>query len=151
MTDITRLGKVQWNLTPPTSFMKALLTEGWVSLLIPYPGNLFDNDFRFGFFANNRLLDFKDFSPEMWKAYSSIFNNEDDECDRVFPDGPILESPDQEYFDMFNEMLKETHQETVWARQHPELQDSEESEYVCLLYTSPSPRDRQKSRMPSSA
>ena len=23
--------------------------------------------------------------------------------------------------------------------------------YVCLLYTSPSPRDRQKSRMPSSA
>ena len=24
-------------------------------------------------------------------------------------------------------------------------------EYVCLLYTSPSPRDRQKSRMPSSA
>ena len=26
-----------------------------------------------------------------------------------------------------------------------------ESAYVCLLYTSPSPRDRQKSRMPSSA
>ena len=25
------------------------------------------------------------------------------------------------------------------------------SYYVCLLYTSPSPRDRQKSRMPSSA
>ena len=24
-------------------------------------------------------------------------------------------------------------------------------EYICLLYTSPSPRDRQKSRMPSSA
>ena len=27
----------------------------------------------------------------------------------------------------------------------------EEQGYVCLLYTSPSPRDRQKSRMPSSA
>ena len=26
-----------------------------------------------------------------------------------------------------------------------------ENSYVCLLYTSPSPRDRQKSRMPSSA
>ena len=26
-----------------------------------------------------------------------------------------------------------------------------EDGYVCLLYTSPSPRDRQKSRMPSSA
>ena len=25
------------------------------------------------------------------------------------------------------------------------------AQYVCLLYTSPSPRDRQKSRMPSSA
>ena len=33
--------------------------------------------------------------------------------------------------------------------------EGEESEapllYICLLYTSPSPRDRQKSRMPSSA
>ena len=27
----------------------------------------------------------------------------------------------------------------------------EEEVYACLLYTSPSPRDRQKSRMPSSA
>ena len=26
-----------------------------------------------------------------------------------------------------------------------------EKQYGCLLYTSPSPRDRQKSRMPSSA
>ena len=29
--------------------------------------------------------------------------------------------------------------------------DDETKEMVCLLYTSPSPRDRQKSRMPSSA
>ena len=29
--------------------------------------------------------------------------------------------------------------------------DSDGTVYVCLLYTSPSPRDRQKSRMPSSA
>ena len=28
---------------------------------------------------------------------------------------------------------------------------SPRNNYVCLLYTSPSPRDRQKSRMPSSA
>ena len=28
---------------------------------------------------------------------------------------------------------------------------SPERGYICLLYTSPSPRDRQKSRMPSSA
>ena len=32
----------------------------------------------------------------------------------------------------------------AWARYYPETS-------ICLLYTSPSPRDRQKSRMPSSA
>ena len=31
------------------------------------------------------------------------------------------------------------------------LQHGEGYQYPCLLYTSPSPRDRQKSRMPSSA
>ena len=29
--------------------------------------------------------------------------------------------------------------------------DNEDYATICLLYTSPSPRDRQKSRMPSSA
>ena len=33
----------------------------------------------------------------------------------------------------------------------PESTSTEELLNVCLLYTSPSPRDRQKSRMPSSA
>ena len=33
----------------------------------------------------------------------------------------------------------------------PEKTDELEYYYPCLLYTSPSPRDRQKSRMPSSA
>ena len=32
-----------------------------------------------------------------------------------------------------------------------ELKEKGECFYTCLLYTSPSPRDRQKSRMPSSA
>ena len=44
-------------------------------------------------------------------------------------------------------------------REALELRDGDKSRYlgkgvlkaVCLLYTSPSPRDRQKSRMPSSA
>ena len=34
---------------------------------------------------------------------------------------------------------------------HPWLGDDKERRKSCLLYTSPSPRDRQKSRMPSSA
>ena len=33
----------------------------------------------------------------------------------------------------------------------PNAPDFEAQHYLCLLYTSPSPRDRQKSRMPSSA
>ena len=39
--------------------------------------------------------------------------------------------------------------EGVHAGQRLRLQPYQE--YICLLYTSPSPRDRQKSRMPSSA
>ena len=35
------------------------------------------------------------------------------------------------------------------VRMSPDLKNARA--YVCLLYTSPSPRDRQKSRMPSSA
>ena len=34
--------------------------------------------------------------------------------------------------------------EKIWLLEHPPL-------YTCLLYTSPSPRDRTRSRMPSSA
>ena len=33
----------------------------------------------------------------------------------------------------------------------PGTEHKNENNYNCLLYTSPSPRDRQKSRMPSSA
>ena len=36
-------------------------------------------------------------------------------------------------------------------RRFDELKDSDSNLTLCLLYTSPSPRDRQKSRMPSSA
>ena len=32
-----------------------------------------------------------------------------------------------------------------------DIENDFEPNYICLLYTSPSPRDRQKSRMPSSA
>ena len=38
---------------------------------------------------------------------------------------------------------------TVWTRWNSTLRQLQA--VVCLLYTSPSPRDRQKSRMPSSA
>ena len=38
-----------------------------------------------------------------------------------------------------------------WATDFPRTRLSHSLECACLLYTSPSPRDRQKSRMPSSA
>ena len=36
-------------------------------------------------------------------------------------------------------------------KEKPDMNPMEMMKYACLLYTSPSPRDRQKSRMPSSA
>ena len=42
--------------------------------------------------------------------------------------------------------------ETAYVSEHSEPdEDRFVFAYTCLLYTSPSPRDRQKSRMPSSA
>ena len=41
--------------------------------------------------------------------------------------------------------------EILIGDEHVDAQMTTPDAYVCLLYTSPSPRDRQKSRMPSSA
>ena len=49
---------------------------------------------------------------------------------------------------MLQNMLKQQQQQ----RQFGQKQELAEQQFEsCLLYTSPSPRDRQKSRMPSSA
>ena len=40
---------------------------------------------------------------------------------------------------------------TDWAKAHPAETAFLEKYTICLLYTSPSPRDRTRSRMPSSA
>ena len=48
----------------------------------------------------------------------------------------LLVDDEQELLDMVASILKEEGFCNIWT---------------CLLYTSPSPRDRQKSRMPSSA
>ena len=37
------------------------------------------------------------------------------------------------------------------VHEHTSVYQLNELDFICLLYTSPSPRDRQKSRMPSSA
>ena len=55
-------------------------------------------------------------------------------------------------------MLQQTQVKTVipyfqnWMKKYPTLKSLKDAEYDdCLLYTSPSPRDRTRSRMPSSA
>ena len=72
----------------------------------------------------------------------------------------------EEKYDLFTELGKDSH--TVYHKEFYGKIDSEDGwssfvskyhslieevilPYLCLLYTSPSPRDRQKSRMPSSA
>ena len=47
-------------------------------------------------------------------------------------------------------IIHNTIYQTLTSNQIKSL-DSEARNYVCLLYTSPSPRDRTRSRMPSSA
>ena len=43
------------------------------------------------------------------------------------------------------------HGQLVWYKHLGTVWGTTIQQYSCLLYTSPSPRDRQKSRMPSSA
>ena len=49
------------------------------------------------------------------------------------------------------EMETEFERRKAFLNDRLELEAAQDMERICLLYTSPSPRDRQKSRMPSSA
>ena len=70
----------------------------------------------------------------------------------VGPEEPADAVPDGHQRSPFVELDRQT-----WARLASEMAqpfdqaDVERLRGLCLLYTSPSPRDRQKSRMPSSA
>ena len=55
--------------------------------------------------------------------------------------------PKKMQYDFLLNSLRKKKRFSPWLRQD-KIKDLD---YVCLLYTSPSPRDRQKSRMPSSA
>ena len=65
---------------------------------------------------------------------------------RIFLDPAILGHYEEGFFDLLkkHDILMEYTQEELEIIQNNTLD-------CCLLYTSPSPRDRQKSRMPSSA
>ena len=75
---------------------------------------------------------------------------------RTLPWRKKVSKSKREYFTLISEfMLQQTQVKTVipyfenFVKNFPNLQSLAKSS--CLLYTSPSPRDRQKSRMPSSA
>ena len=57
--------------------------------------------------------------------------------------------PDSEKEKYKGRWIKFNRDDTFVSGQYEE--ETNKGTYVCLLYTSPSPRDRQKSRMPSSA
>ena len=75
----------------------------------------------------------------------------------VFSDPKDIET---EYLSIYLPFFRNDEELEVWEAQRQELIKKAaqagvvEAQYdygICLLYTSPSPRDRQKSRMPSSA
>ena len=67
--------------------------------------------------------------------------------------GPILEEISNEHGDKIKIVKLNTDEESAIAIKYGVTSIPMLNVYVngCLLYTSPSPRDRQKSRMPSSA
>ena len=68
---------------------------------------------------------------------------------------PLLNSVTTPYAEALLQVVNENSQTEEMVSEVKQLlqllNDSPELEKTCLLYTSPSPRDRQKSRMPSSA
>ena len=67
-----------------------------------------------------------------------------------FPDGKEAEY-DETQLELVNESLLTESTPGYDTRKSGESLPTLETVQACLLYTSPSPRDRQKSRMPSSA
>ena len=57
-----------------------------------------------------------------------------------------MSSSMKDFLDKFFDLCREYQEEIPPQKMAEVLRD-----YVCLLYTSPSPRDRTRSRMPSSA
>ena len=136
-------------------------TIGWWANLA-YMDLLKDNAF-----GNHRdLLEDVTYSPVMGNFLSSLKNDKGDESAGIFPD----ENYAREVMQLFsvgiyridnnarfvtdgngNRVENYTNEDiTQIARVFTGLGNSKAHER-CLLYTSPSPRDRQKSRMPSSA
>ena len=63
-----------------------------------------------------------------------------------------LDASDEDYsFEHLPHMVDLTHTWTIMETEVTHLQWEAHMDYACLLYTSPSPRDRTRSRMPSSA
>ena len=74
----------------------------------------------------------------------------------IFQTSVVLSAnKDQSYVIGFGSCITEKREQPIWVTIEKEDIDEfffmGDNVYGCLLYTSPSPRDRQKSRMPSSA
>ena len=89
---------------------------------------------------NNNYLD--NYNPSTGKVYSLIPDSEKEDIEHAVAAAKLA----------FIEWSKTSKQErSEILMKIADLLESNFDELVCLLYTSPSPRDRTRSRMPSSA
>ena len=66
--------------------------------------------------------------------------------------GDIIDAPDIRFQPLERSMPHFGFtKDRIWLRANIKNMTSDEDSWVCLLYTSPSPRDKRQSRMPSSA
>ena len=101
--------------------------------------------------------------PKGWGAVESLIWDYATELGELGHEGTIINTPDRTqiirelseeqydfihvHYDVFYDIM-----DYIWATQpDAKLAISSHYPYICLLYTSPSPRDVEESRMPSSA
>ena len=83
--------------------------------------------------------DFSEIKKKIWSMFDDAVTNRSSPF-RI----PVFVCGDQSDFDGRIVVLRKSDQSNNLIQFHSDIRS-------CLLYTSPSPRDRQKSRMPSSA
>ena len=86
-------------------------------------------------YHDDRELEFIQFKRWVESLYSGVLELNYKSCEMIADD-------------LYLQIAEKYPNRDVWIEVS---EDGENGCYVCLLYTSPSPRDRQKSRMPSSA
>ena len=84
-----------------------------------------------------------------WKPNNMIMNDFDYMIDRIFNDGWNYKTTNDSFSPSVDIIEKDD--EFILKADFPGFDKKNIELNICLLYTSPSPRDKHRSRMPSSA